>query len=215
MMSAYNLCHLVLIVFVVRGNLVLNANAALSSFHTMVQHRQKVWNRQQQLTSFAGARDQQQPPRSFGVKSLSKYGSTIFFAKSSIGGDNEEEIAKLEEQLRKLREDDNDSTTTTKTVKESLTTEEKRIYDTLEKMQGKEMLLSERELLRDGLVTTDGDGGGISIPAILAGVALLVGVGLFSQIPVGQDGLAQYSASGSSGVNRIDLGDINPDRTKE
>jgi hypothetical protein len=126
----------------------------------------------------------------------------------------EEEIARLEKQLRELREQEDekkiigDSTTTQK-----LTREEAEISRRLEKIQGKEMLLSERELLSDGIVEEEGESSrGGSLVGVIGTIVAVVAVIAFSQIPVGRENLARYSATGSSAIKTIDLGDINPDR---
>ena len=145
----------------------------------------------------------------------------------------EEEIAKLEEQLRKLRLDepqvgDDEATSattittsrspTTTAAAETLTLEEQVIVARLERIQGKDMLLSERELIGDGIVEhAAGDGTASGGTVALQAVGAILGLGLllaFAQVPVGREGLAQYSATGSSVVKTIDLGDLNPDAPK-
>ena len=151
----------------------------------------------------------------------------------------EEEIAKLEEQLRQLRAEQGDgedsapavttATTTTRTSAaaststqkddekgSTLTLEEQKIVARLEKMKGKDMLLSETELIGEGIVENaagDGSGGNVAFQAVGAIVALVLVIA-FAQIPVGQEGLAQYSATGSSNVKVIDLGDLNAEAPK-
>ena len=59
----------------------------------------------------------------------------------------------------------------------------------------------------------DVSGGNVVFQAVgaVAGLVLLLA---FAQIPVGQEGLAQYSATGSSNVKTIDLGDLNAEAPK-
>lgn len=126
----------------------------------------------------------------------------------------EEEIARLEEQLRKLREEEKVSSTLTDfpNLSEELSEEEKKIAQQLEMIKGKDMLLSERELIGDGIVEnaeSEVSGGGIF--KVVGAVVALILLIAFSQVPVGQESLSQYSATGSSAVKTIDLGDMNPD----
>ena len=129
-----------------------------------------------------------------------------------LASSREEEIAKLEEQLRKLREEEANTPTST-AVDASLNTEinsvERRI---LEKVKGKDMILSERELFDDNIVEDQSTEGGSLVQNILAAVAAIVVLGIFSQIPIGDEGLSKYSAQSGPTVSRsIDLGDLNTD----
>jgi hypothetical protein len=121
--------------------------------------------------------------------------STVLLASS-----REEEIAKLEAQLRKLREEEDAKDIQNETMKE-LKAEEAAVSRKLEKMKGKVMLLSETDILGDsGLVAEDDTSTtkiSFNLPSILGvvlGVILLVA---FAQIPVGQEDLQRYSATGS------------------
>jgi hypothetical protein len=135
----------------------------------------------------------------------------------------DEEIAKLEEQLRQLRENEanNDSIESNSVSRVSNTSNDPDDVATLkefeaarrrlEKVKGKDMLLTEQQLIKGGLIDDENSNslGNISVIAIV--VAAVIGLFVFAQIPVGQDELARYSATGSSTIKSIDLGDINPD----
>ena len=132
--------------------------------------------------------------------------STLFASR------RDEEIAKLEEQLRKLKDEEANAPSTT-TTEESMNGEinavEQRI---LEKVQGKDMILSERELYDSNIVEDQSTEGGSIVQNILTAVAVAVVLGIFSQIPIGDEGLSKYSAQAGPTVSRsIDLGDLNTD----
>lgn len=145
---------------------------------------------------------------SFTVRPKSTYsiGSRV----SSLASSRDEEIAKLEEQLRKLKEEESSKPDES----EALTQEEKKYVANervLEGVKGKDMLLSERELVDAGLLEEENTGG-VGFGNIVAVVAAVVLLLVFAQIPVGQEDLSRYSATGSAGTTSIDLGDLNPDR---
>jgi hypothetical protein len=127
----------------------------------------------------------------------------------------DDEIAKLEEQLRQLRDDapaDDKvvaAVESTKSEKEIIA-----VQRILEKVKGKDMLLSERELVDQDLFLNQGldEAGGSPLPAVLAALGAAVFLFFFSQIPVGQDDWGRYSTtSGPTTSTRIDLGDMNSD----
>lgn len=81
------------------------------------------------------------------------------------------------------------------------------------------MMLSERDLLSGGIVKdaeTNSSDGSFNVLSIVAGIAGLVAILLFAQIPVGQDDLARYSPSAgpknAATATSIDLGDLNPSK---
>jgi hypothetical protein len=149
----------------------------------------------------------------------------------------EEEIAKLEAQIRQLKEtndataavedilekDDNNNNAAVPIILDPEDEKTLREFDAarrrLERVKGKDMLLTEQTLIRGGLLNeqnANGSGsssGGI-VSAIAVVVAAVVGLYVFSQIPIGQDDLARYSATGSSTIRSIDLGDLNPDASR-
>jgi len=122
--------------------------------------------------------------------------------------DRQQEIARLEEQLRTLKEE-------SASEGDSLTEEEQKYVadeKVLEKVQGKDMLLTEQELVDAELLKNEENDGGGLLP-ILAAVGLAAFLFFFSQVPVGQEDLARYQPTGSSTSKTIDLGDMNPDRS--
>eukprot|EP00977_Amphora_coffeiformis_P017824 scaffold5952_cov154-Amphora_coffeaeformis.AAC.1 len=134
-----------------------------------------------------------------------------------FAGSREEEIAKLEEQLRKLREEEASAPTAATTVDGSLKNSEINAVEQriLEKVKGKDMILSERELYDDNIVEDRSTEGGSIVQTILAAVAAIVVLGIFAQIPIGDEGLSKYSAQSGPTMSRsIDLGDLNTDAPK-
>lgn len=134
-------------------------------------------------------------------------------------GSREEEIAKLEDQLRLLREGDSiveEERTAKNDMEDQMALKE---FDAarrrLETMKGKDMLLSEQELISGGIVDGSTNKNSHGILGIVGAVAALVGLLLFAQVPVGQDQLARYSATGSATIKSIDLGDLNPDVNRQ
>jgi hypothetical protein len=121
----------------------------------------------------------------------------------------DEEIAKLEAQLRQLRENEEAPDGSTKEDDKLSIAEFEAAKRRLEMVKGKDMLLTEHALLSGGLLDNESKGGNLFgiVGAVVAVVFLL----LFSQVPIGQENLARYSATGSSNVKSIDLGDLNPD----
>jgi hypothetical protein len=134
-------------------------------------------------------------------------------------GSREEEIAKLEDQLRQLREGAaivEEEGSAKSDMEDQMTLKE---FDAarrkLEKMKGKDMLLSEEELISGGIVDGSTNDNSSGLLGVVGVVAALAGLLLFAQIPVGQDELARYSATGSSTIKSIDLGDLNPDTNRQ
>lgn len=131
----------------------------------------------------------------------------------------DEEIAKLEAQLRQLRESETSVGSEDDTSAATLDPDDVRTLKAfadarrrLEKVKGKDMLLTEQELIKGGLLDDSSNNSfGGAVPAIAVVVAAFVGIIAFAQIPIGQEDLARYSATGSSTLKSIDLGDLNPD----
>ena len=107
----------------------------------------------------------------------------------------EEEIAKLEEQLRKLKEEKNEGQTATVEAKQEEALEEIKL----------EMFMTERWKVEepDTSTTTGGFSG------VLYAVAAVLALALFSQVPIGQEDLSRYSVGNSPAAAQIDLGDLN------
>ena len=141
---------------------------------------------------------------------------TSAYRNSRVWSSNrEEEIARLEEQLRQLKEDENQSTD----VPEEPSTPVNgnggaqgggaSLSSIREVSQGRSVILSERELA--GLTGSEENGVTMSLPGPIVAIAAVVFLVIFSQIPIGQEDLSKYSASGSAAVQTIDLGDLNTD----
>ena len=135
----------------------------------------------------------------------------------------DEEIAKLEAQLRQLRENESsaaneeDATVAVPSLDPDDARTLKEFADArrrLEKVKGKDMLLTEQALIKGGLMDNSSNSSfGGAVPVIAVVIAAFVGIIAFAQIPIGQEDLARYSATGSSTLKSIDLGDLNPDVT--
>mmetsp|Transcript_3933 Transcript_3933/g.5176 ORF Transcript_3933/g.5176 Transcript_3933/m.5176 type:complete len:190 (+) Transcript_3933:73-642(+) len=147
--------------------------------------------------------------------------SSVRNRNTRIFGSNvrDDEIARLEEQLRKLKEDQEEisakgaTTAVTETSSDSFTTSSSALQQ--EKLfVDRQVILSEKELssLRDEEEEKEENSTAtLPLPAPLLAIAGLVFLIAFSQIPVGQEDLSKYSATGSSSVKTIDLGDLNTD----
>lgn len=122
-----------------------------------------------------------------------------------FAGTKEDEIAALEEKLRRLKEDED----------QKMKEEDLNVFAadqrTLERVRGKDMLLSEQELIEAQIMEKQDDSDGNIVPKVAAALGLAVALLLFAQIPVGQEDYQKYSVSGSSTVRTIDLGDLNRD----
>ena len=133
----------------------------------------------------------------------------------TLASSREEEIAKLEEQLRKLKEESAEEPVA---ADMSLAAEEGEATESValtsddyvgrgpakRPVQPMEEMMSEAWKAQDDNSASEGGG----ITGILAAIALVVFLGFFSQIPVGQEDLTKYQAIKTS--TSIDLGDINP-----
>lgn len=154
----------------------------------------------------------------FGTRSSTKRTSTLLQLSSTKRDD---EIIKLEEQLRqlKLEQEKQDQELQQKQKEEDeidMNTSNQKFNEIL---KGKDMILSERELIDGGIVESAMSTmtNNSLVTAVALFVALVGGLIAFSQIPVGQESLTKYSAPiGSSSTSSllkqiIDLGDLNPD----
>lgn len=151
-------------------------------------------------------------------KSRQQFSSLLFYSR-------EEEIAKLEEQLKKLKEeeeqgqgqileqssmDESSSVTTTTTTTTSSSDyvgrgPAKRPVEPMQEMMTEQWKASSSELASDE--------GNNLVVNILIGIAFIVILGIFSQIPIGQEDLSKYSAVKNASTG-IDLGDLNPLQNK-
>lgn len=111
---------------------------------------------------------------------------------------NDDEIAKLEAQLQKLKE--------SKAEEESqvVVAQDGEMADEGEEEVPIEMFLSEG--WKEQEAAEDSGGGGLT--GILGVIALVIGIAVFSQIPIGQEDLSKYSAI-KAPTEQIDLGDLN------
>jgi len=150
--------------------------------------------------------------------------------KTRLSSSNDEEIAALEEKLRRLKEntdaeEEQDATTTGEKISSTakipdvaaeLFAEKRfKISDDSTNMMvtGEEIpntRISEpyEELLSEQWKSRESSGGGIGIKDIATAVAVLLGIIAFSQVPIGQEDLDKYSTAKPS--TAIDLGDLNP-----
>mmetsp|Transcript_92335 Transcript_92335/g.258054 ORF Transcript_92335/g.258054 Transcript_92335/m.258054 type:complete len:164 (-) Transcript_92335:230-721(-) len=119
---------------------------------------------------------------------------------SRLFGSKEEEIAKLEEQLKRLKKEKE-----TVEVPVSAPT----ATDDAGELEGTPigMFLTEQWKEQEANADSESSGGGIMNVLIAVGFALVVV--LFSQIPIGQEDLSKYSVGSSPTAEQIDLGDLN------
>jgi hypothetical protein len=119
-----------------------------------------------------------------------------------LSASKEDEIRELEERLQRLKEEAvEEESAAEKTVvaadEEKVNLNEQAVYTELLTEQWKE---GDEEQSGGGIVQ--------SLGAALATVGLLVGLALFSQVPVGQEDLSRYSTP-QTPKTQIDLGDLN------
>lgn len=117
---------------------------------------------------------------------------------SALYDSKEEEIAKLEEQLKKLKEETQEES---KEVMIAEVDEESKLEEA-EEVVPEEMFLTERWKEEEGEAS---EGGGLT--GILSAVGVALFLTLFSQIPIGQEDLSKYSVG--TQTEQIDLGDLN------
>lgn len=143
---------------------------------------------------------------------------------STEDGDNQSEIAALEERLRQLKSEEGGSSTETETIEpvplpspSTVANEgDDDLPDDMERLEGESedsVMFSERwKEAKEGYVEKsyvekmDFDVG--SIGKIGLGIALVILLGFFSQVPVGEESLQRYQDV-KGGTSRIDLGDLN------
>lgn len=112
----------------------------------------------------------------------------------------EDEIRELEEKLQRLKEEaveEEEKTVAVVEEEENVDLNEQAVYTELLTEQWKE---DEAAAEEGGLLKSAG--------VALATIGLLVGLALFSQVPVGQEDLSRYSTP-SAPSKQIDLGDLN------
>jgi hypothetical protein len=143
---------------------------------------------------------------------------------------DDDEIAKLEAQLQKLRQDKR------KQQQQQQSSAAPALSPAqMERVLRSDMILSEQDLLSSGIVqnandknnknndesatissSSNNNNGGL-VGTVVTAAVVLAALLLFAQVPVGQDDLARYSpAAGLRNNNNnaasVDLGDMNPSR---
>lgn len=126
---------------------------------------------------------------------------------SHLFDSKEQEIAKLEEQLRKLKEEkEKEETTATSSI--AMTQGGDDEEDILKDVP-LEMFLTEQWKAQQRETDTENPSSGGGLTNILLAIGAVVVIALFSQIPIGQEDLSKYSVGNSPAVEQIDLGDLN------
>jgi hypothetical protein len=122
---------------------------------------------------------------------------------TALFNQNEEEIAKLEEQLKNLRNE--------KVVVEDKPAEASAAASPEDEEEGgMEMFLTEQWKEEKGKRAAKKEESNRSgLIAILGVVGVVVAVAIFSQIPIGQEDLSKYSVGSNPSSKMIDLGDLN------
>jgi hypothetical protein len=125
---------------------------------------------------------------------------------SKLFGSKEDEIADLEEKLRKLKFDKEKAADTKFDVEDESIAKEIGAATAVTATTGNLM----PEMLSESWKAVDEEEGGTSLFPILSALGLLAFFAVFSQIPVGQDDLKQYAGNIKETSSGIDLGDMNP-----
>jgi hypothetical protein len=122
-----------------------------------------------------------------------------------LASSKEDEIRELEERLQRLKEESAKERVTSNTEEEEevVALNEQAIYTELLTEQWKE---TEADASQEGGIMK-------SAAIVLATIGLLVGLALFSQVPVGQEDFSRYSTPTQATTNKIDLGDLNRARS--
>jgi len=144
--------------------------------------------------------------------------SRLYSSTGDDGGDNQAEIAALEERLRQLKQNEEgaSSTAAADETDEPASAAADAVVDEDEAMLEGEsddsVMFSERwKEAKDGYETNQQENALGGIAKVGAGLAFVILLGLFSQVPVGEESLQRYQdVKGSS--SRIDLGDLNPEQ---
>jgi len=119
-----------------------------------------------------------------------------------LSSSKEDEIRELEERLQRLKEEATKEETVAVEEEEEeagVNLNEQAVYTELLTEQWKE---EEADQAAEGGIMK-------SAGVALATVGLLVGLALFSQVPVGQEDLSRYSTPSTASSTQIDLGDLN------
>lgn len=144
--------------------------------------------------SIASGPRRRPPPTTTCLQRLSSQQSSWRLALSS----KEDEIRELEEKLQKLKQE---------AVEEESAVVEEEIVNLNEQAVYTELLT---EQWKEDEAGEAGEGGFLkSVGVALATIGLLVGLALFSQVPIGQEDLSRYSTPNRAPSTQIDLGDLN------
>ena len=163
---------------------------------------------------------QRQAFRSSSPQLLRRLKGTTFLLSSK-----EEEIAKLEEQLKKLKEeaqaeDANDEQRQLQESDEATPTTGLSSADYVGRGPAKRPVTPMEEMVTEAWKAEQvaaeeeqEEGGGI-LPKIVGSIAVVLFLAIFSQAPMGQEDLSKYQ--GVKGpTTQIDLGDLNPTRAND
>jgi hypothetical protein len=132
-------------------------------------------------------------------QSISRQPTRVARASSRLSDSKADEIAKLEEQLKRLKEEK-------ETVGVAASTAESSVEELEDTPVG--MFMTEQWKEQDTSVDGDSSGGGLMNILFAVGAALVVA--FFSQVPIGQEDLSKYSVGNSQAASKqIDLGDLN------
>ncbi|KAL7541992.1 hypothetical protein ACHAWF_007065 [Thalassiosira exigua] len=124
----------------------------------------------------------------------------------STQDDKQTEIAALEERLRKLKEEES-APEAAPDETEYVATDEP---DELDGESDDSVMFSERwKEAKDGYLTKQDEESKGGLTNIALGLAFVVFLGAFSQIPLGQEDLQRFQDV-KGNPTRIDLGDLNP-----
>ena len=135
-------------------------------------------------------------------------GSTSFRLYST--DDKQAEIAALEERLRQLKEDESSPVADEPQPTPELSAEELVDYEAMEGESDDSIMFSERwKEAKDGYVTKQEEKAMGGLANVGIALAFVVFLGIFSQIPVGEESLQKYQDV-KGNPSRIDLGDLNP-----
>lgn len=122
--------------------------------------------------------------------------------------DKQAEIAALEERLKQLKEDETSSERNAVNEPESIALE----LDEPDEMEGEtedSVMFSEKwKEAKDGYVTKQEEKNMGGLAKVGAALGVVIFLGLFSQVPVGEESLQKYQDV-KGNPSRIDLGDMN------
>ena len=151
----------------------------------------------------------QRLPTHHRISQVQRVASSVTTPLYSSPDDKQAEIEALEAKLRELK---GESTAEAPQVDESMQStpadeeEEEPEWEVLKRQSNDSAMLSER--WKEADTSSNADGGMLKNLGIALG--LVVFLGIFSQIPIGNEDLQRYQDYKGS-ASRIDLGDLNPD----